>query len=163
MPDNPVKRDDAFGPGKPVKPDETAKPEDPAKVEPPAYHYLVDLPGGGLVDVANIHHREAKQLYIGAEMAKAEGREEEAKLLLDLAIAREETAKEFDKAAKGEVGDPIVAEILDWQEEISENFVPYTSDYIAPVDDTPPPPPKELTLKEKCLSWVAWVGGLIDR
>jgi hypothetical protein len=149
-------------PDNPVKPDDAVKPDDPTKDEPPAYHYRDDLPGGGLVDVANIHHREAKQLYIGAETAKAEGREEEARLLLDLAIAREETAKEFDKAAKGEVGDPIVAEILDWQEDISENFVPYISDYVAPVDDTPPPPPKEFSLREWCLHWVAWVGSLIE-
>jgi hypothetical protein len=146
-----------------VKSNDAVRLEDPAKAEPPVYHYRDDLPGGGLVDVANIHHREAKQLYIGAETAKAEGREEEAKLLLDLAVAREETANEFDKAAKGEVGDPIVAEILDWQEELSENFVPYTSDYVPPVDDTPPPPPNEFSLKEKCLDWVAWVGNLIDR
>ncbi|MGA3082383.1 MAG: hypothetical protein ABSD44_13600 [Terracidiphilus sp.] len=163
MPDNPIKPDDAVKMDDAAAPDDPARVDDPAKVEPPAYHYLEDLPGGGLVDVANIHHREAKQLFVGAEAAKAEGREEEANLLLDLAIAREETAKEFDKAAKGEIGDPVVAEILDWQEDLSENYVPFTSDYVAPVDDTPPPPPKELTLKDKCLNWVAWVGGLIDR
>jgi hypothetical protein len=124
------------------------------------YSFLGESPGEKLLDVARIHHREAKQLFEGAETAKAEGREEEAKLLYDLAVAREATATEFEKAAKGEVGDPIVAEILDWQEDINKNYSPFTSDYVPPEDDAPaePPAPEPFSLSKSFLRGVAWVG-----
>jgi hypothetical protein len=77
-----------------------------------------------LREIARIHHREAKELLEHSHQAKAEGREEEAKLLMDLWVAREERAMEFDKAARGEGGDPIVNEILDWQEDLCELLYP---------------------------------------
>jgi len=124
------------------------------------YSFLGNSPGEKLLDVARIHHREAKQLFEGAEAAKAEDRQEEAKLLLDLAIAREATANEFEKAAMGEAGDPIVAEILDWQEDLAVHYTPFTSDYVPPEDDAPaaPPAPEPFSLSKSFLRAVAWVG-----
>jgi hypothetical protein len=82
-----------------------------------------------LREIARIHHREAKELLEHSQQAKAEGREEEAKLLMDLWVAREERAEEFEKAARGEGGDPIVTEILDWQEDLCGNYTPPTMEF----------------------------------
>jgi len=109
--------------------------------------------------VANIHRREAKQLHEGAQTAEAEGRFEEAHLLKDLAVAREATAVEFEKAAWGESKDPIVEEILDWQEDICSSYVPYQPTFVTGNEPAPPqlveelyqPPPGPLG---RCVAWV---------
>jgi len=93
----------------------------------PAYTFQGSSPAEEFLEIARIHHKEAKQMFESADTAKAEGREEEARLLTDLAIARRERAEEFERAARGEGSDPIVTEILDWQKELSEGYIPYTS------------------------------------
>lgn len=111
------------------------------------------------LSVANIHRREAKQLYEGAQTAEAEGRYEEAHLMKDLAVAREATAVEFEKAAWGESSDPIVGEILDWQEDICSSYVPYQPTFVTGNEPAPPqlieelyqPPPGPLA---RCVAWV---------
>jgi len=96
---------------------------------PADYASQSSSPTEELREIARIHHREAKELLEHSHQAKAEGREEEAKLLMDLWVAREERAMEFDKAARGEGGDPIVTEILDWQEDLCENYTPPTMEF----------------------------------
>jgi hypothetical protein len=86
-------------------------------------------PNEELREIARIHHREAKELLEHSQQAKAEGRDEEAKLLMDLWVAREARAVEFEKAARGEGGDPIVTEILDWQEDLCENYTPHSLEF----------------------------------
>ena len=112
------------------------------------------------LEVANIHHREAKQLLESAQVSEAEGRLEEARLLKDLAVAREATAVEFEKTARGETKDPIVGEILDWQEDICSTYVPYKPTFVTGDEPAPPqlieelyqPPPGPIG------RFVAWVG-----
>ena len=60
----------------------------------PAYTFLGSSPAEELLVVARIHHKEAKQLFEHAQEAQAEGRQEEAKLLMDLWIARRDMAEE---------------------------------------------------------------------
>ena len=126
----------------------------------PVYSFMGSTPAEIPLEIARIHQQEAKQLLDRAEEARAEGREEEANLLVHLANARWDTADEFERVAKGEASDPIVAEILDWQEDLAENFVPHQSTYVAP-DDGPPPelPKKPKTLSGMFLGFLAWVGG----
>jgi hypothetical protein len=127
----------------------------------PTYSFQGSSPADALYDIARIHYREAKQLEDNARTAEAEGRTEEAKLLKDLAIARKATADEFIKAAKGETGDPIVTEILDWQEDLSKNYTPHTpislpsqgklpDDFLA---EFAPPPQGPIA------RFMAWIGG----
>lgn len=115
------------------------------------------------MEIAAIHHREAKQLFVGARDAEAEGRTEEAKLLHDLAVAREATAVEFEQAAKGEASDPVVTEILDWQEDLSQHYVPHSLSFTT--GDEPPPPQFYEEMKPpqrgRLARAVAWVGGWI--
>jgi hypothetical protein len=92
--------------------------------QPPAYTFQGNSPAEELLEIARIHHREAKDLLEHSQEAKAEGREEEAKLLMDLWVAREERALEFERAARGEGSDPVVNEILDWQEDICGSYAP---------------------------------------
>jgi hypothetical protein len=102
---------------------------DKVQNQEPVYSFQGSSPADELLEIAHIHHREAKQLFESAFAARAEDREEEARLLMDLAIARRERAEEFERAARGEGSDPVVTEILDWQEELSEEYTPYTSTY----------------------------------
>jgi hypothetical protein len=101
----------------------------------PLYSFQGSSPADELLEIARIHHIEAKQLRQHALDAQAEEREEEAKLLMDLSVAREERALEFEKAARGEGGDPIVAEILDTQEEMRDGSVPRYIPSFIPKED----------------------------
>jgi acyl-CoA reductase-like NAD-dependent aldehyde dehydrogenase len=131
----------------------------------PVYSFQGSSPADELLEIARLHHKEAKQLLDSAHAAEAEERHEEAKLLMDLANSRRERAEEFERAARGEGGDPIVAEILDSQEDICHSYTPHTSTY-APVDGKLPegwldeyaPPPTSRIARA-----VAWIGGLIAK
>src|ERR1039457_6775139 len=92
----------------------------------PAYTFLGHSPKEELLVIARIHHKEAKQLLERAQEAQAEGRQEEARLLTDLGIARRERAEELDKAAREEIDDPIVAELLENEEIMCKNYTPNT-------------------------------------
>jgi hypothetical protein len=96
----------------------------------PSYTFIGTSPAAEHLEVARIHYREAKQMEDNAQIAEAEGRLEEAKLLKDLAKSRRETAQEFERAARGEGGDPIVTDILSDQEDMNKNFVPHESKYV---------------------------------
>lgn len=125
-----------------------------------AYTFKARSASEDCLEVANIHHREAKQLFEGARVAEAEGRREEARLLQDLAEAREATAMEFEKTARGETNDPIVGEILDWQEDLCSSYVPYEPTFVTGKEPAPQqlveelyqPPPGPIA------RFVAWVG-----
>jgi hypothetical protein len=139
--------------------------DDKTKKQTPEYEFQFSSSTDQYLEIARIHHREADQLFVGANTAEVEGRKEEAKLLLDLAVARRNTAEEFEKAAKGEGDDPIVAEILDWQEDLCEGYVPYSSTYVPPDDKLPEgwlekiqPPPLGRVARA-----VAWIGGLVTK
>jgi len=133
------------------------------KDQSPACSFQGISPTEELLVVARIHHKEAKQLFEHAEEARAEDRQEEAKLLTDLAIARQEMADELDKAARGESGDPIVTELLESEELMCKNYTPKTPTYIAPDAALPPgwleaiqPPPLGPIARA-----VAWIGSWI--
>lgn len=134
--------------------------EEKAANPPPEYTHQVNSAADDCLAVARIHHHEAKQLFEGAQQAEAEGRREEARLLQDLAVAREATAVEFEKTARGEAKDPIVGEILDWQEDITSTYVPYKPTFVTGDEPAPPelveelyqPPPGPLT------RFVVWIG-----
>jgi len=98
---------------------------------PSDYTFKASSPAEDYLAIASIHHREAKQLLENAQAAQAEDRQEEAKLLMDLAVERRKTAEEFEKAAKGEASDPIVDEILDWQEDLCEGYTPYAPSFFS--------------------------------
>jgi hypothetical protein len=80
-------------------------------------------------------------------------------------VAREATAAEFESTARGESSDPIVAEILDWQEDLSEGYTPYTPTFVTGDEPAPDQLIEELRKPEPGLiaRAVAWVGGLITR
>jgi len=129
----------------------------------PVYSFQGSSPADELLEIARIHHREAKQLFDNAYAAQAAEREEEARLLMDLAIARRERAEEFERAARGESNDPVVTEILDWQEELATEYAPPTSTY-APTDGELPEgwleeykPPK----RGRIARAMAWVGSFM--
>lgn len=131
----------------------------------PAYSFMGISSTEELLVVARIHHKEAKQLFEHAEEATVEGRPEEAKLLMDLAIARQETADKLDKAASGESGDPIVAELLESEELMCKNYTPKTPTYVAPDGELPPdwlekiqPPPLGPIARA-----VAWIGSWVTK
>ena len=134
-------------------------PDDNIEDIAPVYSFQGSASADAMLDIARIHHREADQLLASARTAEAEGRTEEAKLLLDLEAARRNTAKEFEKVATGELGDPIVTEILDWQEDISKNYTPHTPISLASEGELPadwlqemkPPPPGPVA---RALAWV---------
>ncbi len=116
----------------------------------PVYTFQGNSPADELLEIARMHHLYAKQLLDRAQTAQAENRQEEAKLLTDLAAAQRERAEEFERAARGEGGDPIVAEILDWQQDQLDHSSPcYTPTFISKEDQfivklpehmkTPPP------------------------
>ncbi len=135
-------------------------PDSSSKDQPPVFTFQGSTPAEVPLEIARIHLVEAKQLLERAEEAEAADRLEEAKLLKHVAASRKQTADEFEKVARGEASDPIVAEILDWQEDIAGNYVPYQSTYVAP-DDGPPVelPKKPKTPTDIFLGFLAWVGG----
>jgi len=116
-----------------------------------------------LLEIARLYQKEAKQLLERAQEALAEDRQEEAKLLKDLAIAQRERADEFEKAAREEGGDPIVAEILRHQQSQRKDHASYTPTYSAPeeelpqswIDEMKPPPLGPIARA------VAWIGSWI--
>jgi len=128
----------------------------------PSYTFIGTSPGDELIEVARIHRREAKQMRDNAITAAAEGREQEAKLLRDIAQEREDKADEFERAARGETKDPVVTEILDDQENVTKSYVPHESNYKAKLtaaekealanlaELTEPPPPSPLS---RAFSW----------
>jgi hypothetical protein len=128
----------------------------------PSYTFIGTSPGDELLEVARIHRREAKQLQDSAHVAEAEGRQQEAKLLLDIAKERQDRAEEFERAARGETKDPCVTEILSDQEETIKGYVPHESKYVAKLtaaeqealanlaEFIEPPPPSPIA---RALSW----------
>jgi hypothetical protein len=130
-----------------------------AAAMPSDYTFKARSAAEDCLEVASIHHREAKQLFEGARGAEAEGRREEARLLKDLAEAREATAVEFEKTARGETKDPIVGEILDWQEDLCSSYVPYTPTFVTGDEPAPPQLIEELSQPPlgplaRCVAWV---------
>lgn len=131
----------------------------------PSYTFIGTPPSAEHIEIARIHHREAKQMEDNALISEAEGRLEEASLLRDLAKSRRKTAQEFEMAARGEGGDPIVTEILSDQEDLTKNYVPHTSKYTAKLtaaeqealahlaEYTEPPPPGPIARA------IAWFSG----
>jgi hypothetical protein len=137
-------------------------PDETKKYQQSDYIFKARSPAEDCLEIAKIHHREAKQLFENASRAEAEGRLEEAKLLTDLAMAREATAAEFESTARGESSDPIVAEILDWQEDLKEGYVPYKPTFVTGDEPAPAQLIEELKQPEPgpIARAVAWVGGL---
>jgi hypothetical protein len=124
---------------------EKRMPDDNPKNKPPVYTFQGDSPADELHEIARIHYKEAKELLDRANESLAEDRQEEAKLLIDLSRARRDRADEFEKAARGEGGDPIVAEILDSQEDNCPGYTEYTPTFMSAEELLPvelPPEPK---------------------
>jgi len=76
------------------------------------------------IEIARIHNREAKKLLERAQAAHAIDQRHEAMLLTDLSIAQRERAEQYEKAARGEGQDPIVAEILEGLNRLRSSFTP---------------------------------------
>lgn len=142
-------------------PDEDLKPP---QRKSPAYSFQGSSPAESYLAIASIHNKEARQLLESAEVAQAEDRQEEAKLLFDVAASRKATAEAFERAARGETGNPIVAEILDSLEENREPFVPYAPTFLSEEELHPPEAPVvvDMSLKGRFLRGLAWIGGLIS-
>jgi hypothetical protein len=124
---------------------EERMPDDSPKDKPVVYTFQGDSPADELHEIARIHYKEAKELLDRANESLAEDRQEEAKLLIDLSRTRRERADEFERAARGEGGDPIVAEILDSQEDNRPGYTEYTPTFMTPEELLPvelPPEPK---------------------
>ena len=138
-------------------------PDDKLQNELPDFSFQGSAQAKEFLDIAKIHHREANKLFEGALAAQAEDRQSEAKLLTELAIARRNTADEFERAARGEGSDPIVKEILDWQEDLSGDYTPYTPTFVTGDEPAPEQLIEELRKPKPGLiaRAVAWVGGLI--
>lgn len=139
-------------------------PDDNPQDQTPAYTFQGRSQTDELLDLANLYHKEAKQLFVRAQESLAQDRQEEARLLTDLAKAQQERANEFEKAARGESGDPLVAEItnnLQIQRNIDTSSTPT---YTAPVEDIPSwvteIKPHELG---PIARFLAWIGGLITK
>jgi len=131
----------------------------------PTYSFQGSSPADQFLEMARIHHLEAKQLFESADKARAEDRQEEYKLLIDVATSREERAMEFERAARGECDDPVVSEINDGLEETRVNFTPYAPTVMTeeellftevPEDFKRPP-------LGRIARAVAWVGGLVSK
>jgi hypothetical protein len=128
-----------------------------------AYTFQGGSPADQFLEIARIHHLEAKQLFENAEKARTADRREEARLLLDLATSREERAIEFERAAKGECDDPIVSEIVDGLEETREKFTPYAPTLMTEDEllYTPSPDDANKPKHGPIARAVAWVGSWI--
>ena len=59
-------------------------------------------------------------------------------------MAREATAIEFEKTARGETKDPIVGEILEWQEDINASYQPHQLTFVTGNEPAPPQLVEEL-------------------
>ncbi len=130
-----------------------------------AYTFQGDSPADQYLEIARIHHLEAKQLLERSRESQAAERLEEAKLLLDLSNTNEKRASQFERAARGECGDPIVSEILEGLEEASVKFTPYTPTFMTEEELRHVPLPEDAN-KPKLGPFaraLAWVGGLIAR
>jgi hypothetical protein len=140
-------------------------PDETMKYQQSDYIFKARSAAEDCLEIAKIHHREAKQLFENASRAEAEGRLEEAKLLTDLAVAREATAAEFESTARGESKDPIVAEILDWQEDLSGGYTPYAPTFVTGDEPAPEQLIEELRKPKPgpIARAVAWVGGMFTR
>jgi len=103
----------------------------------PGYTFLGSSPSETFSDLAVLHRKEAKQMRERAREAEEEGLHEEAKLLIDVAISREQRATELEKAARGEGEDPSVVEVLDGEKEALSAYVPPTTSFIR-LEDLPP-------------------------
>jgi hypothetical protein len=105
--------------------------------EDASYTFLGTSPAETFRELVVLHLKEAKQLRERAREAEEEGRTEEVKLLLDVAVTREKRAAELELAAKGEADDPSVAEVLDGEKEILVGYEAPTMSFIKP-EDLPP-------------------------
>ena len=138
-------------------------PDDNSQNQPPAFTFLGKSPDGEFLDIAQLYHKEAKNLLVRANEAQAADRHEEARLLTDLAISKREQAEEFEKAARGEGNDPIVAGILQSEQTRRTNFTPFTSTYPTTEEDIAPDwiddaKPRRL---HPIVRAVAWIGSWI--
>lgn len=138
-------------------------PDDNPQNQSPAYTFLGRSPANELLEIAQLYHREAKYLLARAHEAQTADRQEEAKLLTDLAIAKREQAEEFEKAARGEGTDPIVAGILQSEQSHRTNFTPFTSTYTSTEEDIPPDlieyaKPRRLNPIVRAVAWIgSWI------
>ena len=104
-------------------------PDDDIQNPEPSYTFIGTSPADELLEIARIHHKEAKQLHESALAAEAENRPQEARLLMDISNSRLQTALDFEKAARGEGSDPIVTDILSDQENTIKDYAPHESKY----------------------------------
>jgi hypothetical protein len=139
-------------------------PDDKPQDQTPAYTFQGRSQTDELLDLANLYNKEAKQLHVRAQQALAEDRQEEARLLTDLAKAQQERADQFEKAAWGESGDPLVTEIMNNLQIQRDNNTSSTPTYTAPVEDIPfwvkEIKPRQLGPIARVL---AWIGGWIAK
>jgi acyl-CoA reductase-like NAD-dependent aldehyde dehydrogenase len=139
-------------------------PYDNPQDQTPAYTFQGRSQTDELLDLANLYNKEATQLFARAQESLAEDRQEEARLLTDLAKAQQERADEFEKAAWGESGDPLVAEIMNNLQIQSKISTSSTPTYTAPVEDIPSwvkeIKPQPLGPIARVL---AWIGGWITK
>jgi hypothetical protein len=113
------------------------QPQVQPQEEAPVYTFIGEQTSDVFHELAEMHHREAQQLLERANASEAEGREEEARLLLDVSLTREQRARELEMAARGEVEDPSVIEVLDGQEDILKTYTPNTMTFFKE-DELPP-------------------------
>jgi hypothetical protein len=104
---------------------------------PPSYTFLTEEPAEEYRILAEMHRKEAKQLLERAQEAEAEGRQEEAKLLIDVSASRQERAGDLDKTARGEADDPSVTEAIDGQLEVLSTYTPHSMAFFKE-DELPP-------------------------
>ena len=109
-------------------------PDEGFEEEDPGYTFLGSSPAEKFRDLAVLHRKEADQLRERAREAEEEGRHEEAKLMNDVALVREQRAEELEKAARGEGDDPSVTEVLDSQQEMLGSYTAPTLSFIRPED-----------------------------
>ncbi len=138
-------------------------PDDNFQDPAPIYTFQGNSSAEELLDIARRHHEQARQLFDRALAAFAEHRPEEADLLRDLGLAQRKRADEFERAARGEIGDPIVTEILDMQQDIREkssSSYAYTPEFISKDDQfkvelpkhMQPPPPGRIA---RAMAWIS--------
>jgi hypothetical protein len=130
-----------------------------------AYTFQGDSPADQYLEIARIHHLEAKQLLERSRASLAEDRQEEAKLLLDLSNTNEKRAIQFEKAARGECDDPIVAEIIDGLDESREKHVAYKPTFLTEEEllHTPLPEDADKPKLNPIIRALAWVGSWVTK
>jgi hypothetical protein len=106
-------------------------PELNSQDQTPVYTFLNEAPEDEYRELALMHHREAKQLLEHAREAEIEGRQEEARLLMDVSSLREERAADLEKTARGECDDPSVTDALEGQEDILRSYTPHTMTFFS--------------------------------